>query len=259
MTLDDVVATIQQRVSYLRCTILDETHDGTGGTDGDGWFRVSDLFTDLDRLESLIRSTGDGRGAEDVQVSASLFVQAFSFRVASVATAGWALGLPSVTLDPTQVGFRIARNRPGDLGVWTSDVTHHDAPSLAAALVDDMVRPMVAAVRQRVQVGERLLFGNAVSSIATVFRAVQSTGPRGDSDVRERATALFAAHPLLAELGSWATIDTDEALGWFWDRGNCCLWYRSTEAKGRYCDDCSLHDPTERTERRRLELNVSST
>lgn len=257
MTLDDTITTIQQRVSYLRCTVLDDTHDGSGGPDGDSWFHVGQLLAHLDRLESLIRRTGAARGADDAQVAASLFVQSFAFRMASIATAAWALGLPSTSLEPDQVGFRITRNRPGELGVWSADVVRHDAASLAVALVDGLVAPMVAAVRERIQVGERLLFGNAASSIATVFRAVQSTGARGDRDVRGRAVELFAAHDRLADLGTWTTIEAGDALGWFWDRGNCCLWYRSTEANGRYCDDCSLHDPTERTERRRLELTVS--
>ncbi|MFP5489835.1 MAG: hypothetical protein ACLGHQ_16200 [Acidimicrobiia bacterium] len=257
MNSDDVLATIQQRVSYLRCAVLDDTSDGHGGPDGAGWFRISDLCANPDRLESLIRSTGVARGAADGQVAASLFVQSFAFRVASVAVAGWALGLPSTTLDPDQVAFRITRNRPGELGMWSTDVVRHDATSLVAAVVDGLVSPVVAAVRQRIQVGERVLYGNAASSIATVFRAVQSTGPRGDTEVRDRAVELFAAHPLLHDLGTWATIDTGDALGWFWDRGNCCLWYRSTEANGRYCDDCSLHDPVERAERRRSELTAS--
>lgn len=258
MTFDDVIATIQQRVSYLRCTVLDDSHDGTGGADGDGWFRVSDLCAAPDRVEALVRSTGEARGAGDAQVAASLFVQSFAFRVASVAVAGWALGLPSASLDPEQVAFRITRNRPGDLGVWSTDVVRHDATTLAAALVDGLVSPLVATVRQRIQVGERLLFGNAASSIATVFRAVQSTGPKGDSAVRVKAMELFDAHPGLRDRGAWTAIDTGDAFGWFWDRSNCCLWYRSTEANGRYCDDCSLHDAVERTERRRIELIASS-
>jgi ferric iron reductase protein FhuF len=259
MTFDDLIATIQQRVSYLRCAVLDETHDGSGGLNADGWFRVSDLCADADRVESLIHTTGQARGAEDAQVAASLFVQSVAFRLASVAAAGWALGAPSTTLDPAQVAFRITRNRPGELGVWSTEVVSHDASSLAAALIDGLVSPMIAVVRRRIQVGERMLFGNAASSIASVFRAVQSTGPLGDAEVRSRALELFAAHPRLHELGTWATIETDVSLGWFWDRGNCCLWYRSTEAEGRYCDDCSLRDPAERTERRRLELIASTT
>lgn len=257
MTLDETITTIQQRVSYLRCTILDDSQDGSGGPDGDGWYRVDRLLADPDRLELLIRSTGDARGADDAQVAASLFVQSFAFRLASIATAGWALGLPSTSLEPDRIGFRITRNRPGELGVWSTELVHHDAASLVAALVDGLIAPMVAAVRERIQVGERLLYGNAASSIATVFRAVQSTGPRGDHVVRDRAVEFFAAHPRLADLGAWSTIETEDALGWFWDRGNCCLWYRSAEANGRYCDDCSLHDPTDRTERRRLELTAS--
>lgn len=249
-TFDDVVAGVQQRASYLRCHVLDAT-----ATDH-GWLRVSDLVADPDRLGSMIRTTGDARGADDVQVAASLFVQSFAFRVPSVAVAAWALGLPSTTLDPTRVGVRITRDRPGELGVWTIDTIRHDERSLAGVVVDGLVAPLIASIRHTIRIGERILYGNSASSLATIFRSVQSAGPSGDPDVRRRGMALLATDPRLTGLGAWATLETPDATGWFWDRANCCLWYRSREADGRYCGDCSLHDPGERTARRRAELTA---
>lgn len=253
MTFDDVVAGVQQRVSYLRCQVLDDA------AADEGWLRVSDLVADPDRLEALIRTIGEARGAGDAQVAASLFVQSFAFRAPSLAVAAWALDLPSTTLDASEIGIRITRNRPGELGVWNTTTARHDAHSIAGAVVDGLVGPLVAAVRQRIKVGERILYGNSASSLATIVRAVQSTGPAGDSTVRERGVDLLDAHARLTGLGRWSTIETPESTGWYWDRGNCCLWYRSTEANGRYCDDCSLHDHDERAARRRAELTASPT
>lgn len=253
VNFDDVLGAVRQRVPYLRCTVL----DGAAAAD-DGWIRASALIEEPELLEALVRGTGEARGAPDAQVAASLFVQSFAFRAPSVAVAAWALGLPSTTLDPAQLGIRIARNRPGELGVWSTDLAVHDAASLATAVVDGLVAPLVASVRRRVRVGERVLYGNAASSLATLLRAVQSTGPRGDAAVRERAVALFAGHARLRGLGRWSSIATPDALGWYWDRANCCLWYRSAEAAGRYCDDCSLQDPAARAARRGRELTASS-
>lgn len=251
-SFEQVVAGVQQRVSYLRCHVLDDT------SVQDGWIRVSDLLDDADLLESLITVTGAARGAADAQVAASLFVQALAFRAPSMAVAAWALGLPSTTLDPSLLGIRITRNRPGELGVWATQTSVHDEVSLAGAVVDGLITPLVDNVRRRVKVGERILYGNTASSLATVFRAVQSIAPNGDPVVRERGLALLAAHERLRGLGAWESIDTPGAFGWYWDRGNCCLWYRSTEAADRYCDDCSLHDHDARAERRRLELTAST-
>lgn len=253
MTFDDVVAGVQQRVSYLRCHVLGDT------AADEGWIRVSDLIADPDGLEAVIRTTGEARGADDAQVAASLFVQSFAFRAPSLAVAAWALELPSTTLDASELGIRIIRNRPGELGVWNTGTTRHDAHSIARAVVDGLVGPLVATVRQRIKVGERVLYGNSASSLATIVRAVQSSGPAGDPAVRQRGVELLGAHARLAGLGRWSTIETPASIGWYWDRGNCCLWYRSTEANGRYCDDCSLHDHDERAARRRAELTASPT
>lgn len=256
----DIVAAVRQRVSYLQCTAIDSASLNSGSLDcatldsdhdeagkgEQGWLRVGDLMNHPERLESLIRSTGRARGADNPQVAASLYVQSLVFRVASVATASWALGLPSPCLDPNHLAFRVTQDRPGELGVLCTDVTRHDAHTLAVALFDGLVSPLVQCVRERIRVGQRMLFGDAASSIASVFRAVQSTGPRGDLVVRDRAVTLFSAHSRF-QYGAWTTIDADSVFGWCWDRSNCCLWFRSAEGDGRYCDDCSMHDrPTTR-------------
>ncbi|MCX7619294.1 MAG: hypothetical protein N2037_00440 [Acidimicrobiales bacterium] len=247
-SFDEIVATVQSRAPYLRCAHLDP------GLIDDGWIRVSDLLGNDSLLESHIASTGDARGAPDAAVAASLFVQAFAFRVPSMAVAAWALGLPSTTLEPDQLVMRITRNRPGEVGVLSTSTRSHDAGSLAAAVVDGLIEPLVCAVRRKIKVGERLLYGNTVSSLAVVFRAMQSNGPAGDRMVRDRGEQMLTAHPRLRRLGRWQLLETPGAIGWYWDRGNCCLWYRTAEAAGRYCEDCSLVDPVEREKRRRVEL-----
>ena len=61
-----------------------------------------------------------------------------------------------------------------------------------------------------------------------------------------------AAGPWLGGLGEWSEHEAPGALGWYWTRTSCCLWYQ-TEG-GWYCEDCSLHDPSELAVRRRVDL-----
>ncbi len=114
----------------------------------------------------------------------------------------------------------------------------------------------MAAAHGSVRIGERLLWGNVAASLATIFRAVQSDGPLGHPAVRDRADAFFAAaDQWLQGFGHWSTVEVPDALGWFWDRTSCCLWYQ-TES-GFMCDDCSLHDPNEQATKRHADLTAT--
>ena len=57
-------------------------------------------------------------------------------------------------------------------------------------------------------------------------------------------------------LGAYCTMSSPDALGWYWTRTSCCLWYQTSS--GSYCDDCSLHDPTELTTKRLADLAGST-
>lgn len=276
-TFASVCAAVRDRVSYLHCVHLDA--DGEPGCQPDDrpcdrprdrprdrpdarvgqdrsqdWIFVASLGRDPDLLEALIRATGAARGAPTPAVAASLFVQSLAFRAPSLAVAAWALGLPSPTLDPSNVAVRITRNRPGALGIQGDALIEHDAAGLAAAVIDGLLAPVIRSVRSRIVVAERLLWSDVAASIAAILRAVEGTGAHGDREVRRRGQELFAVDARLASAGAWETIEMPAATGWYWNRSACCLWYRTTEANGRFCDDCSLVDSPERTERRRREL-----
>ena len=77
--------------------------------------------------------------------------------------------------------------------------------------------------------------------------------PSRREDPRDDASQIFAAASSSLEgLGSYTCIEVPGALGWYWDRTSCCLWYQTTS--GAYCDDCSLHEPAELAARRRADL-----
>ena len=243
--LADIVATIQARVSYLRCS---DTAPAL-----DGWIGCAELIKDPDRLRAEIDATAAGRGTDDAQVAASLYAQAYAFRVPSIAVAAFALGLPVPTTVPAYNAVRIGRHRPAEVAIVDPHCRSLDAASLAAELFESHLAPFVSAVRARTRVGERLLWGNVAASIATIFRAVQSSGPLGDADVRTRAAEFErATSPWLEGLGEYSTLSSPNSLGWYWTRTSCCLWYQTSS--GSYCDDCSLHDPTELTTKRLADL-----
>ena len=67
--------------------------------------------------------------------------------------------------------------------------------------------------------------------------------------VRARAAEFErAASPWLDGLGHYSSLEAPPALGWYWNRTSCCLWYQTTS--GSYCEDCSLHDPADLAARR---------
>lgn len=240
LALDDVLQAVQTRVSYIKAARC--------APESEGWVCSETLIADPDRLGAEILATAEGRGTHNLTVAASLYAQAYSFRVASVAVAAWAIGLPVPSVAPHDVATRIARHRPAEVALVGGTVSATTASELVESLLDRHLLPFFAAIRATVHVGERLLLGNAAASLMTVFRAVQSSaGPLGDAAVRHRAADFMrAADTHFNGLGAfWSCAvpeapDDRQAVGWFWERTNCCLWYRTSSAQR--CDDCSLHD-----------------
>ncbi len=242
-----VLARVESVVSYLRAS--------TAAPADDGWIGCADLLADADLLTRLVTDTGAGRHAPDAQVAASLFAQGYAFRVAGVALAAYALGLPVPSTRPEDTAIRIARHRPAALAITAGALTANEPAAVVEQVIDDHLDPFVAAVHEVVTIGERLLWGNVATSCAVAFRAVE--GETHDPAVRRRAEAWFAAAgPRLAGLGGFHLLEHAGRQGWYWDRTNCCLWYRT--ADGRFCDDCSLEPAAERDARRRRELEEAA-
>jgi ferric iron reductase protein FhuF len=234
--LGRVAAAVQARVPYLTCAI--------DAPVADGWIGCAALVADPALVRHEIEATLPGRRTDDIQVAASLYAQSYAYRVASLAVAAYALDLPSPSCDPEVLAVLVQRHRPARIAVLDPVCHRLDATALAARLLDGHLRPFIANVRESTLIGQRLLWGNVASAIASIFGALQSVGPSGDPAVRRRA-AMFhqAAEPWLGGLGEWSELEVPGAFGWYWNRTSCCLWYQ-TEG-GWYCEDCSLHDRTE--------------
>lgn len=248
--LADVLGAVAGCVSYLRASTA---------VDRDDWVACDSIVHDRAVLERVIRRTRDGFGTDDDAVAASLFVQAYAFRVAGVALAAYALDAPVPDVAPSTTAVRLDKPRPSAIAFLSNRVAPATARSLAEELIDAHLGPFVASVHRAFRVGERLLWGNVPSSCATAFRAVESSGTRPVDRrlVRDRAVAFMAAvGDTFAGLGAFTTVTRGEREGWYWDRTNCCLWFRTQH--GALCDNCILHPAEELHSRRIAELAESA-
>jgi ferric iron reductase protein FhuF len=243
MTVADTLTAVAAVVPYLRGSIT---------TDGDDWYACDALVTDPAVLTDVIDRAMPGFGTDDPSIAASLFAQAYAFRVAGVALAAYALGLPVPDVAPETTAVRIDKPRPTQVAHLAPDAQIVSAAELAARLVTGHLEPFVTAVHASYTVGERLLHGNVAASCAVAFRAVEGASAEHRDEVRARAEAFIQATPSFDGLGAFRTVRAGDREGWYWDRTSCCLWFR-TPAE-HYCDNCSLIPADELTERRLDEL-----
>jgi cobalamin transport system ATP-binding protein len=220
---DEVFRSVAARVPYLSVS---------DATDGDDWVSCAALVAGPARA---IRDTKPGFETDDDIVAASLFTEAYAFRVAGVALAAYALDLPVPDVAPERVAVRIDKPRPTAVAYLNKQLHATTAGHLAEDLVGAHFQPFVAATHEVFAVGERLLWGNVAAACAVAFRAVESS-----SAERARATEFMqAAEPWFGAVGRFTTqLAGHQGHGWFWDRTSCCLWFRT--ASGQYCDNCSL-------------------
>lgn len=226
-----LVADVERHVSYLRIALAAPA--------GEGWICCGDLLTDPGLLASSVRSIQAGRRAPDLQVTASLWFQAYAFRAALPVVAPFALGIPGLTADPSVSHTRIARNRPAAIAVTDPTIFDRTAEQAAHDLLAGHLVPMIDALADAFTIGRRLLWGNAAASVATVLRALEGAPGADRSRIRARADQLFdRAQPWLAGLGRFEVVTEASQEGWYWTRANCCLADRCEG--GTRCDDCSL-------------------
>ena len=244
MMLDAVLASVADHVSYLRASRT---------TSGDDWMGCGEIIADPAKLAEVVRRTKIGFATDDDAVAASLFTQAYAFRVAGVALAAHALDLPLPNVRPDATAVRVDTPRPSAVAYLDPEVQRLAPSAFAEVLLAGHFGPFVESIHREFRVGERLLWGNVAGSCAMAYRAVESSGA-DKMQVRERAEEfLAAAREWFDGLGRFTTVERAGRDGWFWDRTSCCLWFR-TES-GQLCDNCSLIDVVELHERRVREVS----
>jgi ferric iron reductase protein FhuF len=234
-TVDRLLAT----VSYLRITVGDDD-DG----DVEGRLRCQPLVDDPAALIELVRSTAAGRGTDRDDVATSVFVQAYAFRIASLAIGAWLLDDVVVDVDPAVTSIAIGRHRPNAVHLDVLRPAGDGLPALHATLIDGHLARLVATAHAACRVGEALLWSNIGAGVASSFGAFMGPLPGQRLQIREKAEAfLAAARPELASSGRLVHVGPL----WAWERNACCLWYKTDS--GSRCEDCSLWTAEERRER----------
>jgi ferric iron reductase protein FhuF len=237
VTGDEVVDAVTATVGHLRIAV---------GPPDDGWLSSRDLLDDADALCRVVAGTAAGRGTDRQDVAMSLFVQAYSYRVASAAIGGWLVADVVLDVSPANTAITLGRHRPNGLLLREARLVAGDDPlaELQRVLVEDHLAPLVASIRSACRIGEALLWGNVASSVASSFGAFMDPLAHRRAEVRHRLESfLAAARPELANAGRVVPVGGR----WAWERRSCCLWYRTDG--GSLCADCSLWSEDERRQR----------
>jgi len=213
---------------------------GTGGLPGEGWVSVASLRDPhgplADRVDTVRAALGTDR-----RTAASIAFQGIAAQV--VAPLFAAVAVHGVLPDAPVASALLWR--PGGDGPW---LWWRDGPGSVVACPDAgrpgefvtaLLSPVVSAVRARVAVAERVLWGNVASSVASARRLVAAARP--DAAVRAAAVArqLLTTAPLAVTTTLCDPAPPD--VGWTFHRRSCCLYYRVPG--GGTCGDCVLRRP----------------
>lgn len=269
--LENSMANVARTISYLRSVVGPvELATNAGEVPDEGSFVACDaLVTHPHWLAQIVRATGERLGTSDAMVAASLFVQSYAYRLATLAIASLTTSgiLPDSSLSSCAVSF--GRGRVTSLAYPTG--AYHDvaassdaladalcqAPQLEVArqllsdqVLDGHLAPLIAALRGEIRVGERLLWGNVASSFAVGFRTMEGVlGPW----VQVLGNYFVQRAPsYLTGMGQFFNLEIDERRGWFWERTNCCLYDRLPDHVR--CQDCSRTPQVERRDAYRASL-----
>lgn len=219
-----------------------------GEPPADGELSCATLAADPDALAAAVAASAAGRGSDDPQVLASLWWQAYAYRVAGTALACWLLSgvAPDTRAEATAVG--VARSRPASVVYLAPGAD--DLPRLVERAFAGHLDRVAASLRARHALGRPLLWGNVAAACASAAGAVRAAaGHRW----RDRLDTFLAAAPHdLAGLGRWTFPDDPSpdpaphgagdpgADGPTYRRTSCCLWWKTSVAGGALCADCSL-------------------
>jgi len=228
-----IVDQLTATVDYLRVFV--------GDVPGE-WLSCSKLANDPDHLGRVVAGTKEARGTERDDVATSLFVQGYSFRVATVSVGAWLLADALIDVDPATTAIALGRGSPNAvrLDARTTVRAGAEVRDVHDALIDGHLAAMVATAHRSCKVGAPLLWGNASSSCAAAFSAFAAELPARCAEIADRAEAFFArARPEVRDAGAVVRVGDRFA----WERRSCCLWYR-TES-GFMCEDCSLRPAAE--------------
>jgi len=270
-TLTRTLAQVGELLSYLKAEVgsVPCVHlQGDAEYVGDGqWLSCQELVADAGWLGKVIKETGTAIGTDDRTVAASIFIQGYAYRVATLAVACLTVGGVIPGSSPEAMAVGLGRGRVSKVAYLEPTVIEvlagSPADALAAAptadraltilldqVVEGHIRPLIATTRRQVRIGERLLWGNVAASVSTAFRTMEGCLGKWILPLGQRFFEL--APPDMQGLGSFLLVEHEDRRGWFWERTNCCLYYQ-IEGHAK-CADCSLIPAAERRDAYRKTL-----
>lgn len=205
-----------------------------------GRHAVADLYAGDPALAERVAHVRAALRSDD-RVAASITYQGLAALLVSAPFAAAVVHRVLPALTPTALHWTPRSGSPWELwcpepdGVAVPD-PDDAADALAAAVVDAHLAPLAATVRAQVSVSQRVLHGNAASTVAAARRLVTAQWP---------GSAERAAHVAARLLGSGILAGTGELVaprppdqGWSFRRRSCCLYHRVPG--GGLCGDCVL-------------------
>jgi ferric iron reductase protein FhuF len=231
-----LVDRLRSAVDYLRISVADS---------GDHWLPCELLLDDPARFATVVAPTKAQCGTHRDDVATSLFVQAYAFRIATVAVGAWLLAGSLLDVSPRNMAIALGNGRPNAVNLAAASATDDaSAADLASALIDGHLAPLVATAHRSCRVGAPLLWGNAAAMVAAAFAAFEQAPTHDGRTVGDRADELVAVAPAaIRHAGRLVRVGD----GFAWERHSCCLWYRTESAW--MCEDCSLRPASDRQER----------
>ncbi|MGD9529109.1 IucA/IucC family C-terminal-domain containing protein [Pseudonocardia sp.] len=211
-----------------------------------GWWPAAELSHG--RLAAAVAAERAARGAPSDAVAGSLLVLGYSRLL------GWPVLGGAVQEgrwpDPALTGVSVRAERDRVIGVGFPDAAPRggDVGRALAALLDEHLDPLVAAVHALTRAPLRVLWSNVAAALAGALLALSWTLPER-AGMAAPTRSLLDAEPRLRGL---VTVAVSAQGGEDWMRvvrRGCCLAFRCAPPHGHWCGTCPVLDEAERERR----------
>jgi hypothetical protein len=202
---------------------------GVPTDDGHEWRPVRVLLDQPAALDAAIERVAVRLGTRERPIAASILLQGWAARLTSVYAGSVVLhaAVPDLAIE------RLHYHQPqtGPIGLALNTPVAVDPTTGWQRIVRDHLDPLIDAIRGRVRIARRLLWGNTASAFAG---SLGSLARSGHAHLHDLVRQPWANPPELAGLGNWATTEG----GLRFARTTCCGFER---LPGRdRCGDCTL-------------------